>query len=249
MAGLGFQRLRGGLMRRYLDHCGYGSGRQFIARMVASVGPGDVLLDAGCGEGNLRSYFTHTVYYVGLDRYFGEQKNEYTQWNIRPSVLGDIHKIPLATCSCNVIALMQVLEHAREPERVFAEIFRVLKPGGSLFLTVPFLHEIHHAPHDYYRYTPYALTILAQIAGLVVIEIRPSGGYFRTLSHLLEAAPKVICRPTVSSTLVRFIVAYPLKAFGWIIKKLQYLLDIHDGTRAFISGYECIFRKPADETC
>ena len=86
---------------------------------------------------------------------------------------------------------MQVLEHGREPGLVFAEIYRVLKLGGRLFVTVPFLHEIHHAPHDYYRYSPYALMALAQTAELEVVEIRPSGGNFRALSHLLEEAPTV----------------------------------------------------------
>ena len=46
-------------------------------------------------------------------------------------------QLPFASGTCKTVVLMQVLEHAREPGLVFAEIFRVLKPGGSLFLTVP----------------------------------------------------------------------------------------------------------------
>jgi SAM-dependent methyltransferase len=247
MAGFGLQALRSRLVRRYLDHCGFGSGREYLAQIVASVDPGDVLLDCGCGEGNLRQQLPPAVHYVGLDRYAGEQSNEYAYWNMRPSVLGDVHHLPLASASCRTVVLMQVLEHAREPGLVFAEIFRVLKVGGHLFVTVPFLHEIHHAPHDYYRYTPYALTALAQTAKLEVVEIRPSGGYFRALSHLLEEAPTVVRGTSVSSALVRVVVANPLKGLGWVIRKLQYLLDLQDATQTFTSGYECVFRKLSDE--
>lgn len=249
MAGFGLQTLRGSLVSHYLDRCGYGSGREFLAQLVGSVDPGDVLLDAGCGEGKLRQLLSPAVHYVGLDRYAGEQSNEYKDWSMRPGVLGDVHQLPLASGICKTVALMHVLEHARVPAQVFAEIFRVLQPGGYLFVDVPFMHEIHHAPHDYYRYTPYALTALAQIAGLEVVEIRPSGGYFRALSHLLEEAPTVVRGSSVSSFLARIAVAYPLKGLGWAVRKLQYLLDLQDGSQTFTCGYHCVFRKPTDEPC
>jgi SAM-dependent methyltransferase len=233
------------LGRGYLDHRGFGSGRDYLAQIVASVDQRRCrLLDAACGEGNLRQQLPPAAHYVGVGRCAGEQSNEYAYWNMRPSVLGDVHHLPLASGSCRTVVLMQVLEHVREPGLVFAEIYRVLKLGGHLFVTVPFLHEIHHAPHDYYRYTPYAVTALAQTAELEVVEIRPTGGYFRALSHLLEAAPTVVRGTSVSSTLVRVVVAYPLKGLAWVIGKFQYLLDLQDAARTFTSGYHCVFRKP-----
>jgi len=244
-----WRTLRSRLERRYLDRCGYGSGREFTARLVASVGPGDMLLDAGCGEGKLSQLLSPAVHYVGLDRYAGEQRNEYTDWTMRPSVLGDVHHLPLASDLCKTVALLHVLEHVREPTQVFAEIFRVLQPGGSLFVDVPFLHEIHHAPHDYFRYTPFALAALAQTTKLEVVEIRPSGGYFRALSHLLEEAPTVVQGTSVSALLTRIVVAYPLKGLGWIMRKLQYLLDLQDESQTFTCGYHCIFRKPINDPC
>lgn len=247
MTAFGFRKLRTYLEYQYLGRCGYGSGREFIAQLVASVEPGDVLLDAGCGEGRLRQQLPSGVQYVGLDRYAGEQSNEYTDWNMRPNVLGDVHRLPLASSTCKAVALMHVLEHAVEPAKVFSEIARVLKSGGYLFMDVPFLHEIHHAPHDYYRCTPYALRALAKTAGLEVVEVRPSGGYFRALSHLLEEAPAVVNRSSVSGFLVGVTVAYPLKALGWLVRKLQYLLDLQDASQTFTCGYHCIFRKPTDE--
>ena len=245
MRALGLGALRQRLEKYYLEQRGYGSGQQFIAQLVASAGPGDVLLDAGCGEGKLRHVLPQGVVYVGLDRYAGKQSNEYADWDMRPTFLGDVHSLPLASSSCATVALMHVLEHVKESSRVFADITRVLKPGGHLFVDVPFNHEIHHAPHDYYRYTPYALMTLAQAAGLEVEEIRPSGGYFRALSHILEAAPTVVSGTTPGGLIVRLLVAYPLKGLGWIIRKLQYPLDLQDNAQTFTCGYHCIFRKPS----
>lgn len=244
IAGYRFRALRDSLEERYLAHCGYGSGREFVARLVASVRPGDVLLDVGCGEGRLREKLSPTVQYVGLDRYVGDQCNEYANWYMRPSVVGDAHQLPVSSTSCRTVALMHVLEHAREPSRVFAEIFRVLKPGGYLFVDVPFLHELHRAPYDYYRYTPYALTVLAEAAELEVVEIRPSGGYFRALSHLLSEAPNVVRGGTAAALIARMTVAYPLKGLGWVFRLLQYLLDLQDASQTFTCGYHCVFRKP-----
>ena len=90
----GLQALRDRFERRYLDHCGFGSGREYLTKIIASLGTGDLLLDAGCGEGSLRQQLPPTVHYVGLDRYAGKQSNEYTDWNMRPSVLGDVHPAP-----------------------------------------------------------------------------------------------------------------------------------------------------------
>lgn len=239
------KRLRSRLENRYLNHCGYSSGSEFLARMQACLGPGDTIVDIGCGEGNLRNKFSEGTNYIGLDQSLGHQEGGYEDWNMRPTVVGDMHCLPFATSSCDVVALLQVLEHSREPSQLLSEISRILRPGGHLFLSVPFLHEIHHAPNDYYRYTPYALRRLAKQAGLTTAEIRASGGYFRALSHILEGAPTVIYRGTLANELFGYFVAYPLRALGWIIKKSQYLLDLQDRDKYYVSGYDCVFTKPS----
>ena len=114
-------------------------------------------------------------------------------------------------------------------------------------MDVPFLHEVHHGPHDFYRFTRFALLDLAMTAGFTVVEIRPSGGYFRALAHLLEEAPSVVRSNSAATFLMRVAIVYPLKGLGWLIRKFQYLLDLQDKQQNFTSGYHCIFRKPFNE--
>ena len=74
--------------------------------------------------------------------------------------------LPFADASFDTLILSDVLEHVAEPERLWREMARLLAPGGHAFVNVPFLYGIHEAPHDYYRYTEFALRRLAERAGL-----------------------------------------------------------------------------------
>jgi SAM-dependent methyltransferase len=85
--------------------------------------------------------------------------------------------LPLADQSFDTVLLADVLEHIHEPERLLAEIRRLLVPSGKLLCMTPFLYQVHEGPHDYYRYTRFALERLCTRAGLCVVELTPYGGY------------------------------------------------------------------------
>jgi SAM-dependent methyltransferase len=72
-------------------------------------------------------------------------------------VVGDARRMPLADASMDVVLITQVLEHIPEPIAVIAEIRRVLKPGGTLLLSVPSIFPQHGSPGDYWRYMPQGL--------------------------------------------------------------------------------------------
>jgi SAM-dependent methyltransferase len=76
----------------------------------------------------------------------------------------------------DTVILSDVLEHIAEPARLWGEMARVLKPGGRLILNVPFFYCLHELPHDYYRYTRFALQRFAEQAGLKVLLLEASGG-------------------------------------------------------------------------
>lgn len=84
--------------------------------------------------------------------------------------------MPLPSASFDTVLMTDVLEHLPEPASAMREIARVLRAGGCLILGVPFLYWLHEEPHDYYRYTEFALRRFCRESGLEVLSLRPYGG-------------------------------------------------------------------------
>jgi SAM-dependent methyltransferase len=103
----------------------------------------------------------------------------------RPDVAGDLKQLPFDEASFDAVFCAQVLEHEREPAAVVAELYRVLRPAGTLLLTAPHLSRLHDLPHDYYRFTGEGLRALAAAAGFAVGNIVPAGGLVSFLGHNL----------------------------------------------------------------
>ena len=67
----------------------------------------------------------------------------------------DLLDLKVPDNSYDVVACDQVLEHvAGSPQRAVDEMFRILKPGGYLFLSTCFVITLHLPPHDYWRFSP-----------------------------------------------------------------------------------------------
>ena len=71
--------------------------------------------------------------------------------------LADINLLPYKDGCFDLVICNNVLEHIPTPDKALGEVFRCLKPGGRLFLVVPFLFPLHDIPYDYFRYTEYSL--------------------------------------------------------------------------------------------
>jgi hypothetical protein len=68
---------------------------------------------------------------------------------------------------------------------VMREACRVLRPGGTLFFTVPFLWPLHDVPHDEYRFTPFALDRNLRIAGFTEVSLQAQGGWDASLAQMI----------------------------------------------------------------
>ena len=85
-------------------------------------------------------------------------------------VLQDPYRIPLADASVDIVLSGQMLEHCEFFWLSFAEMMRVVKPDGLLFLIVPSGGPIHRYPVDCYRFYPDSLSALAKYADCHLVE-------------------------------------------------------------------------------
>lgn len=93
----------------------------------------------------------------------------------RPDIYADGSALPFADACMDGVICFEVLEHVSDPALVVAEIARVLRPGGSAWISMPFLYPLHDAPHDFQRYTEFGLRRDIARAGLELVAIGKSG--------------------------------------------------------------------------
>ncbi len=154
---------------------------RFVADTATAIPPGSRILDAGAGECQYAPAFSH-CHYVSCDRAVGD-----ASWDYRKiSVVADLTALPFRTAAFDAVICTQTLEHVSEPQLVTSELANVLRSGGRLYLSVPFLGDpIHQEPYDFYRYTHYSLKGLVEKAGLSPISVSPLGGLWLLLCSYL----------------------------------------------------------------
>lgn len=84
--------------------------------------------------------------------------------------LGDPPIEDMQAAQYGTILCLSVLEHVENPFAVFDGLYRALLPDGLLILSTVFSFRYHPAPVDYWRFTPSCLTMLAEKAGLTVLD-------------------------------------------------------------------------------
>jgi len=127
-----------------------------------------ILVEKDLKKINLKKYKKVLVVGSGKDPYrnlFSEDIEEYIRFDIEPhdgltDVIGDIHEAPFDDNSFDCIFAIEVMEHLENPFLFKKEIKRILKKGGLMVLTVPFIFHMHADPFDYWRPTKMALSEL-----------------------------------------------------------------------------------------
>lgn len=85
--------------------------------------------------------------------------------------IGDIckHNDFLPDNAYDYVVCTEVLEHTLKPFDAVNEIWRIIKPRGKLFLTVPFNFRIHGPLPDCWRFTEHGLRAL--LSRFIILEL------------------------------------------------------------------------------
>ncbi len=142
--------------------------RHFIEQAVGQFAPIGKTLEIGSGK---------------RWKYYRESITLNRDAAAEPDIIGDAENMNYDDCTFNNVVCLEVIEHTTSPNKLIAEIHRVLKPGGTLLLTVPFVFEIHDT-RDYFRFTREGLNYLLREFNSV--QIRHDGGKYCVIFHFLR---------------------------------------------------------------
>ena len=209
------------------------------------------ILDIGCGTGKMLDELSAFGTVVGAD--YAPEALEFcvTRGVGAELARADVRRLPFADASFDAVTAMDIIEHIDDDKAAACEIFRVLKPGGRLLVTVPAFpslwSEHDEALHHYRRYTVPRLKDLFQRAGLAVPRISytvttlfPLIWAYRQVSNLL---PRRRTGGEKKANLVQFsgpVNAALLSLSQWETRLVQSL------SLPFGVTVVCLAEKPAD---
>jgi ubiquinone/menaquinone biosynthesis C-methylase UbiE len=166
--------------------------RAWLAKTLSELPAGASLLDAGAGECAYKKYCGHLRYVAqDLARYDGTgevglQMGSWDTSNI--DLVSDITNIPVRDASFDAVLCTEVLEHVSDPIAALKELDRLLKPGGTLIITAPFVSMTHFAPYHFATgFSRYFYEAHLRGRGFAIVELVENGNFFEFVAaHLRE---------------------------------------------------------------
>ena len=135
-----------------------------------------LILDYGCGDRPYQLAFECiNAKIVGADIGYNPSSDIQVSEN---------YGLPFRESSFDFITSFQVLEHTQVPHNYLLECYRVLKPGGNLFLTTHGVWPSNPTPGDYHRWTEAGLILDFQRSGF---SVEKTQGILNENSALIQA--------------------------------------------------------------
>lgn len=212
----------------------------WLAETLAALPAGARLLDAGAGELKNRVHCQH-LEYLSQDfcQYTGGGSGLSSKhWDTsRIDIVSDITSVPEADESFDAILCSEVLEHVPEPTHALDEFQRLLKPGGQLILTAPFVSNVHQAPYHFCTgFSRYWYEHHLPLRGLTITELTANGDWYALLRQELSRLGGMERQ--------RGNWAWPL-AYGYALLGMAYfkLRKMQTAEDLACFGYQCIAKK------
>lgn len=190
------------------------------------------LADLGCGKVPLYGMYREKVAEVACIDW-----SESLHASPHIDTFADLN-MPLALepDSFDTVIASDVIEHLHAPQVLFASAHRLLRPGGKLIIGVPFLYWIHEEPHDFHRYTRFALEKMTADAGLVPISVAPFAGAPEVIADLLTK----ILAPRPGLARVAYTLTRVFLSLG-VVKRIS-----HRTRETMPMGYLLVAQKACD---
>ena len=177
---------------------------RFIGALIGELPDDALVVNVGCG----------------VVRRFESSRDRYLATDLRvlPNVdfASDAGSLPLADGTADLVVALELLEHVPEPTRVLGELARVLKPGGTVVVSVPSTVP-RHDDHDYWRYTAEGLGRLGG-GSFEDGTVHVFGGTFEALGYLAE----------YYTALTLHVLRLPSRRVRQVFPTVGYWLDRHN---------------------
>lgn len=176
------------------------------------------ILDAGCGSGrNMIDLARHgTVTGVELSRTSVELARERASGEV---IEGSVLEMPFTVGRFDLAASLDVIEHLEDDLAALRELRRVVKPGGTLLVTVPAYqwlwsgHDVVN--HHYRRYTRRSLQRVGEQAGWQQVRTTYFNSLLLPAAILLRVLDR-FSRKTTESSLDLWVPPAPL---NWLLER------------------------------
>lgn len=136
-------------------------------------------------------------------------------------VIGDARRIPFQNDSYDAIISNSVLEHIWETDLVAEECFRVVKPGGFVFINVPQVCGRHHT-YDYHRWTmPGLIKLFEKFDVIEKGTILGPGMFINQLAtNIARSMSSITLLKNLLSVVIEWLV-FPIRFLDFIGQKRQ----------------------------
>lgn len=156
-----------------------------------------------------------------------------------PDVRTDASALPFRGCVFDGVICAELLEHVPQPPVVLEQAHRVLRSGGTLLATVPFLFRVHGDPEDYGRYTAHYWTTLLDDLGFQDVEVVAQGGFWAVVADFAKQYAGHVGWAGVAAPLARRLLP---RFVDWALHRDDDT-GHHDFLRSFTTGYGISARK------
>jgi len=199
-----FGRLSYSVRRYFVD--------EYYSHQVSRLPSGSRVLDIGGHKTRKRGQFDVRRYDLDVTYVNIEATRQ-------PDAQAEAAHLPFADTCFDAAICAELLEHVPDPKTVLGETFRILRKGGIILLTVPFLYHIHADPYDFGRYTNQYWRCTLQEIGFQDLVIERQGLFYSVLADFLKQRANRLNIPKpfgrVSRWLMTRLFIAPLQRWGF----------------------------------